>query len=88
MSQTPDPAKPAASAPPASTDVAPSYEAALDELERLVARLDAGQLPLEDLLVHYQRGAALLAFCRERLAKVEQQVQVLDANGLKPWSEA
>jgi exodeoxyribonuclease VII small subunit len=65
-----------------------SYEAALDELERLVAQLDAGQLPLDQLLSQYQRGAVLLAFCRERLDAVEQQIQVLDGQTLKAWDGA
>ncbi len=72
-----------------TTDPMPaSYEAALDELERLVAQLDAGQLPLDQLLSQYQRGAALLAFCRERLDAVEQQIQVLDGQTLKVWDGA
>ena len=71
--------------PAESTPVAPSYEAALAELEQLVARLDGGQLPLDELLGQYQRGAALLAFCRDRLQAVEQQIQVLEGSTLKPW---
>ena len=55
------PAKPALPAEPAS------YEAALEELEQLVARIESGQMPLDQLLAGYQRGAALLAFCRDRL---------------------
>ena len=65
-----------------------SYEAALEELERLVVQLDAGQLPLDQLLSQYQRGAALLAFCREKLDAVEQQIQVLEGQTLKPWDAA
>ena len=77
------------STPAAPQDpVAPSYEAALDELERLVAQLDAGQLPLDELMTHYQRGAALLAFCRDKLQAVENQIKVLEANELKPWDAA
>lgn len=73
----------AASAPPAS------YEAALAELEALVARMDSGQMPLEELLGGYQRGAALLAFCRERLAVLEHQIQQIDeAGAAKPWVAA
>ncbi len=63
-----------------------TYEAALQELEKLVADLESGQLPLDQLLGGYQRGAALLAFCRERLQAVEDQVKVLDAGSLKTWS--
>ncbi len=67
---------------------AESYEAALEELEQLVAQLEAGQLPLDRLLERYQRGAALLAYCRERLEAVEQQIKVLEGGELKPWDAA
>ena len=63
-----------------------SYELALAELEQLVAQLDAGQLPLDQLLSRYQRGAELLAYCRGRLEAVENQIQLLDNGELKPWS--
>ena len=63
-----------------------SYEDALAELEQLVSRLESGQLPLDQLLSGYQRGAVLLAFCQERLQAVEDQIKVLDEGTLKPWS--
>lgn len=72
----------------AGTDVAASYEAALEELEQLVSQLDAGQLPLDQLLTRYQRGAELLAYCRGRLDAVENQIKVLEAGELKPWDAA
>ena len=72
----------------AGTDVAASYEAALEELEQLVSQLDAGQLPLDQLLTRYQRGAELLAYCRSRLELVENQIKVLEAGELKPWDAA
>lgn len=72
----------------AASDVATSYEVALEELEQLVAQLDAGQLPLDQLLTRYQRGAELLAFCRSRLEAVENQIKVLEGGELKPWDAA
>ena len=63
-----------------------SYEDALAELERLVGAMEAGQLPLDRLLEDYRRAADLLAFCRTRLAAVEQQVQLLEDGQLKAWS--
>jgi len=63
-----------------------SYEAALEELERLVQVIESGQLPLEQLLSGYKRGAELLAYCRGRLEAVEQQIQMLDEGTLKPWT--
>ncbi|WP_408597501.1 exodeoxyribonuclease VII small subunit [Limnohabitans sp.] len=70
-------------------DTAPtSYEAALQELEGLVQQMESGQLPLDQLLSGYQRGAELLAYCRAQLDAVEQQIKVLDDGVLKPWTTA
>lgn len=63
-----------------------SYEIALEELEQLVARLESGDMPLDQLLVGYQRGAELLKFCRDRLEAVETQIKVLDQGVLKSWT--
>ncbi len=63
-----------------------SYEAALAELERLVGSMESAQLPLDQLLGAYQRGAQLLGFCRSRLEAVEQQVKKLEDGQLTPWS--
>ncbi len=70
------------------TPAAPaSYEAALQELEQLVSQLESGQMPLEQLLTGYRRGAELLDFCRDRLQAVENQIKVLDEGVLKPWTQ-
>ena len=86
MAKPPLPA-PAAPAEPSAPPIEPSvsYEVALGELERLVAAMEAGQLPLDRLLENYRRGAELLALCRSRLEAVEQQVRVLEDGQLKPW---
>lgn len=55
------------------------------ELEQLVARLESGELPLEQMLSGYQRGAQLLQYCRGQLKAVEDQIKVLDEGSLKPW---
>lgn len=60
-----------------------SYEQALSELDTLVAKMEAGQLPLDQLLTSYQRGTQLLQFCRGRLDAVEAQVKLLEAGQLK-----
>lgn len=65
-----------------------SYEQALAELDRLVQQMEGGQLPLDQLLESYKRGAELLAFCRSRLQAVEEQVRLLDEGILKPWTAA
>jgi exodeoxyribonuclease VII small subunit len=65
-----------------------TYELALQELERLITDLESGQLPLDQLLISYQRGAQLMAFCKTRLEAVENQIRVLDGTELKNWSGA
>lgn len=78
----------ARSATKPTPDAAPapaSYELALAELDRLVAQMEAGQLPLDQLLDAYRRAAELLSYCRGRLQVVEDQVKVLDEGVLKPW---
>lgn len=56
----------------------PSYEDAMKELEQLLTEIESGQLPLENLLAGYQRGAELLSFCRARLQAVQDQIQKME----------
>jgi len=64
----------------------PSFEAALAELEKVVAEMETGKLSLEDSLAAYQRGAGLLSQCRTRLEDAQQQVRVLESGILKDFS--
>ena len=75
---------PKAASSPAAAPL--SYEAAVQELEQLVARLESGELPLDQLQVAYQRGAELLKYCRDKLEAVEGQIKVLEEGTLKTWT--
>ncbi|WP_153101669.1 exodeoxyribonuclease VII small subunit [Paraburkholderia hayleyella] len=80
--------RPASSAPEPEAAGVPlpvSYEAALAELEGLVAQMEDGSLSLEASLAAYRRGAALVTFCQQQLETVEQQVRMLDGETLKPF---
>ncbi len=77
--------KPEESTPAASSPLPERYEDALAELDTLVQAMESGQLPLDEMLAAYRRGAELLGFCRERLQAVEDQVKVLEEGQLKPW---
>ncbi|MEI6618174.1 MAG: exodeoxyribonuclease VII small subunit [Betaproteobacteria bacterium] len=66
----------------------PAYEAAMQELEQLVGSMESGNMPLDQLLSSYQRGAVLLQLCRDRLQAVEDQIKVLDNGAIKPWKGA
>ncbi|MFO1143259.1 MAG: exodeoxyribonuclease VII small subunit [Amaricoccus sp.] len=51
-----------------------TFEAALAELEKVVAQLEAGTVPLEESIALYARGAELRAHCEERLKAAEDRV--------------
>jgi len=68
------------------TPAAPaSFEAALDELEKIVARMEDGQLPLAESLAAYKRGAELLQYCQQALRDAQQQVQILERGVLSAF---
>jgi len=51
-----------------------SFEAALAELEKVVARLESGEVPLEESIALYARGAELRAHCEDKLKSAEARV--------------
>jgi len=65
-----------------------SFEEALAELEAIVAGMEAGQLPLEQSLAAYKRGAELLQYCQSALANAQQQVRILEGNTLQNFPGA
>ena len=71
----------------AKTSVAPpSFEAALAELEAIVATMEGGQLPLSESLAAYKRGAELLQICQSALKDAEQQVRIYEKGVLKAFA--
>ena len=65
-----------------------SFEKALAELERVVARMEGGNLSLEQALAAHKRGLELARFCQQRLEAAQQQVKVLEGEVLKPLASA
>lgn len=65
------------------TETPRSFETALAEIETIVAAMEAGQLPLEQSLAAYKRGAELLQYCQSLLQEAQQQVKILEAGTLK-----
>ena len=58
----------------------------MEELERIVERMEAGELTLEESLSAHKRGLELAKYCQDLLARAEQQVKVLEDNVLKSFS--
>lgn len=51
-----------------------SFEQALAELEQVVAKLERGDVPLDDSIALYERGALLRTHCQAKLAQAEEKV--------------
>ena len=75
------------SKPPKSV-AEPTFEKALAELESIVAKMEDGDLSLEQSLAAHKRGLELAKQCRERLDSAQQQVRVLEGEILKPLAAA
>jgi exodeoxyribonuclease VII small subunit len=60
------------------------FEKALAELEKIVARMESGELSLEQALATHKRGLELARFCQQKLEAAQQQVKVLEGEVLKP----
>jgi len=65
------------------------FEAALDELEQIVGKLERGELKLEESLQLFERGVALTKACRQSLDQAELKVrQLLGNDSAKPEGPA
>ena len=59
------------------SDKPPDFERALSELEELVAKLEQGDVPLEDALKTFERGVTLTRQCQSALRAAQQKVEIL-----------
>ena len=66
----------------------PTFETARAELEKIVEAMEEGQMPLEQSLAAYKRGAELLKFCQAQLHDAQQQVKILENGVLKNFGAA
>ena len=67
---------------------APSFEASLAELEKVVHELENGDLPLERSLELFERGVQLSERCRKQLEEAETRVEILIKRNGKLQPEA
>jgi exodeoxyribonuclease VII small subunit len=56
-----------------------SFEAAMKQLEEAVDKLSAGNLPLEETVLLYERGQALSKYCTELLNAFDARLDAVDA---------
>lgn len=59
------------------TESMQSFESGMKELEKIVARLESGDLPLEESLAAYEQGVGLVRRLNEKLGEAEKRIEIL-----------
>lgn len=54
-----------------------SFEQAVEHLEKIVADMENGELPLDDVLKKYEEGTRLVQFCSQKLNEAEKKIELL-----------
>jgi exodeoxyribonuclease VII small subunit len=62
----------------------PTFEEALRRLDEVVARLEGGEVGLEEAVALFEKGQGYLAACRERLVAAQRRIEELTAESLPP----
>jgi len=72
---------------PRSASKPPRFEQTLADLEALVARLESGELPLDQALATFEQGVKLTRACQAALQAAQQKVQILTQQSGEPRLE-
>ncbi|MCK5844799.1 MAG: exodeoxyribonuclease VII small subunit [Victivallales bacterium] len=66
-----------------------SFEKSLELLESTVAKMESGQLPLDEMMNFYEEGRVLSDICAKKLKGVERKIEILrkGANGAAEWTD-
>ncbi|WP_374603379.1 exodeoxyribonuclease VII small subunit [Niveibacterium sp.] len=70
-----------------TSDKPKSFEAAMTELESIVAAMEAPDLPLEQALAHFERGTRLLRYCEGTLSEAENRIRILENGRLETFGD-
>jgi exodeoxyribonuclease VII small subunit len=60
-----------------SEPAAINFEQAMEQLEKIVAQLESGDVPLEQAIELYQEGMRLSHLCGQKLEQVEKKIEML-----------
>lgn len=58
-----------------------TFEAAVEELEALVRKMEEGGLSLDESLAAFSRGNELAAYCRKKLDAAQLQIEKMESDG-------
>ena len=54
-----------------------SFEEAIENLEDIVARLESGNLPLDDSIKQFEEAMKLIGYCEQKITSAKQKVKML-----------
>lgn len=61
----------------AKSESVPSFEAAFEQLQQIVKRMESGEFNLEQALRSFEEGVKLTRICQEHLSSAEQRIEIL-----------
>lgn len=67
-----------------------TFEQAMEKLEHIVASMEQGGVPLEEMIGKFEEGAALASYCQEKLASLKRKMEILVQDretGKAAWRE-
>jgi len=67
--------------PRKNADAEPGFEPSLERLETLVAEMENGELPLEQMIARFEEGSRLVKYCSGKLQEVERRIEQLIRQG-------
>jgi exodeoxyribonuclease VII small subunit len=59
----------------------PSFERALERLEKIVSEMESGTMSLEEMIGRFEEGQGLIRICTKKLNEVERKIEVLVKKG-------
>jgi exodeoxyribonuclease VII small subunit len=63
------------------------FEEAMEDLEKIVEKLEGGELPLEDSIRSFEEGMKLIKFCSSKLEEAEKKITLLSKENNGKYSE-
>lgn len=57
-----------------------TFEKALDTLEKIVSKMETGQLSLDESLAQYEQGVKLIRQCNTKLDNCEKKIELINKN--------
>jgi len=69
------------------TDEKLSFEKAMERLDKIVAEMESGSLPLETMISRFEEGRGLIDVCTKKLNEIEKKVEILVKKGEQTVAE-